>query len=170
MSLQSATVNFTFSDNQTLLGVTFILLVIVHCINTAVSANFYNQNLLLPHPQAVIALIMVIPSDIGSLIDFFSFTAWIFYGMAMVALLVLRRTRPDAYRPYKVFIGVPILVLLISIFLVVAPIIEQPQIEYLYASLFILAGLIFYYPFVYLQKVLPGMGGCLEVLIVAHLH
>jgi len=45
---------------------------------------------------------MVIPANIGELIDFFSFTAWIFYGGAMVALLVLRKTRPDAYRPYKV--------------------------------------------------------------------
>ncbi|KAA0192525.1 hypothetical protein HAZT_HAZT009698, partial [Hyalella azteca] len=51
--------------------------------------------------NAIIALLMIIPSDIASLIDFFSFTAWIFYGGAMVALLVLRRTRPHAYRPYK---------------------------------------------------------------------
>lgn len=52
--------------------------------------------------QAAIALIMVIPSDIGSLIDFFSFTAWIFYGGSMVALLLLRYTMKDVHRPYKV--------------------------------------------------------------------
>lgn len=33
-------------------------------------------------------------------------------------------------------------------YLVIGPIIDKPQIEYLYAVLFILAGLIFYIPFV----------------------
>jgi hypothetical protein len=46
---------------------------------------------------------MVIAGDIGSLIDFFSFTAWIFYGGAMLAVIVQRYTRPDAPRPYKVY-------------------------------------------------------------------
>ena len=45
---------------------------------------------------------MIVAGDIGSLIDFFSFTVWIFYGMAMAALIVMRRTKPDAPRPYKV--------------------------------------------------------------------
>merc|ERR1719423_367282 len=82
--------------------------------------------------NAAIALLMVIPSDIGSLIDFFSFTAWIFYGGAMLALLVLRRTRPKAPRPYKVPIVIPIIVLIVSIYLVVGPIVDSPRIEYLY--------------------------------------
>ncbi len=47
---------------------------------------------------------MIIPGDIGSLIDFFSFTAWIFYGTAMLALIVMRYTKPDAPRPYKVLL------------------------------------------------------------------
>ena len=55
-------------------------------------------------------------------------------------------------------IAIPVLVLLISIYLVVGPIIDSPQIEYLYATLFIVAGLFFYFPFVYLKKSLPGMG------------
>lgn len=52
--------------------------------------------------QAMIALIMIIPGNIGSLIDFFSFTAWIFYGGAMLALIVMRWTQKDTPRPYKV--------------------------------------------------------------------
>lgn len=58
----------------------------------------------------------------------------------------------------QVPIVIPILVLIISVYLVLGPIIDSPQIEYLYASLFIVAGLIFYFPFVYLKKSLPGMG------------
>jgi L-type amino acid transporter 9 len=45
---------------------------------------------------------MVISGSIDSLIDFFSFTAWIFYGGSMLALIVMRFTKPNAPRPYKV--------------------------------------------------------------------
>ena len=45
---------------------------------------------------------MIFGGNIESLIDFFSFTVWIFYGMSMVALLVLRKSKPDIARPYKV--------------------------------------------------------------------
>lgn len=45
---------------------------------------------------------MVLSGSIYSLIDFFSFTAWIFYGGSMIALLVMRYTKPDVRRPYKV--------------------------------------------------------------------
>lgn len=124
--------------------------------------SYVHAKKLTPSPallfNAFIALMMVIPSDIGSLIDFFSFTAWIFYGGAMLALIIMRRTMRDVPRPYKVPIVIPVIVLVISIYLVVGPIIDSPQIEYLYASLFILAGLIFYFPFVFFKKSVPGMG------------
>ena len=45
---------------------------------------------------------MILLGTIESLIDFFSFTVWIFYGMSMVALLVLRKNNPNLARPYKV--------------------------------------------------------------------
>lgn len=93
---------------------------------------------------------MVIPGNIESLIDFFSFTAWLFYGVTMLALVLLRYKLPykERYRPYRVHISIPIIVFFISIYLVVAPIIENPQIEYLYATLYILSGVVVYIPFV----------------------
>ncbi|KDR13693.1 b(0,+)-type amino acid transporter 1 isoform X2 [Zootermopsis nevadensis] len=99
--------------------------------------------------HSLIAVAMVMSGTIDSLIDFFSFTAWIFYGGSMLALIVMRRTKPNAPRPYKVPLIIPVVVLVISIYLIAAPIIENPQIEYLYAALFIVAGLIFYVPFVH---------------------
>lgn len=51
-------------------------------------------------------------------------------------------------RLLQVPIIIPYLVLVISFYLVVGPIIDYPRIEYLYALLFIAAGLIFYVPFV----------------------
>ena len=54
----------------------------------------------------IIALLMIIPGDIGSLIDFFSFTSWFFYGMTVAALLFLRFKDRHAERPYKVNITI----------------------------------------------------------------
>lgn len=48
--------------------------------------------------------------------------------------------------------------MLFSAYLVIAPIILIPQMEYFYVLLFILTGFIFYVPFVYYKKTLPGMG------------
>jgi L-type amino acid transporter 9 len=52
--------------------------------------------------QGLLTLVFIVAGDIASLIDFASFLIWIFYGLAMVALLVMRRTKQDAVRPYKV--------------------------------------------------------------------
>lgn len=108
--------------------------------------------------NAFLSLCMIIPGDIGSLIDFFSFTAWLFYAATFLALIVMRRTKKDKPRPYKVPIIVPYTVLVLSVYLVVAPILQDPQIEYLYASLFVLSGLLIYIPFVHYQIKLNLMG------------
>lgn len=104
-----------------------------------------------------IACVMVLMGDIFALIDFFSFAAWTFYGIAMAALIVMRYTKKDAYRPYKVPLIIPITVLLFSCYLVVAPILQNPRIEFLYASMFILSGLVFYVPFVVYKIRFPYM-------------
>ncbi|XP_044756184.1 b(0,+)-type amino acid transporter 1 isoform X2 [Coccinella septempunctata] len=51
--------------------------------------------------QTLIAGAMVMYGTIDSLIDFFSFTAWIFYGGCMAALILMRYTKPNYPRPYK---------------------------------------------------------------------
>ena len=48
------------------------------------------------------AVVLIIPGNIFSLIDFFSFTAWLFYGATMACVLILRCTRPNDPRPYRV--------------------------------------------------------------------
>lgn len=52
-------------------------------------------------------------------------------------------------RYVKVPIVIPGLMLVVSCYLVLAPIIEEPQIEHLYCTIFIFSGLLFYYPFIY---------------------
>ena len=59
---------------------------------------------------------------------------------------------------FQVPLIVPIFVLLVSIYLVVAPIIQDPRIEFFYAFLFSVSGIVFYVPFVVYKKKLPLMG------------
>ncbi|XP_049451719.1 b(0,+)-type amino acid transporter 1 isoform X4 [Epinephelus fuscoguttatus] len=104
----------------------------------------------------VVSLLVLIPGDFQSIVNFFSFTAWFFYGITLSGLLYLKIKKPELPRPYKVPIILPILVIIVAIFLVLAPIIDDPQIEYLYVTLFILSGAIVYVPFIH-YKLCPGL-------------
>ena len=53
---------------------------------------------------------------------------------------------------------IPVIVLIASVYLVLAPIIDNPRMEFLYAFLFTVGGLIFYFPFVHFKWRLPGIG------------
>ncbi|XP_011873203.1 PREDICTED: b(0,+)-type amino acid transporter 1-like isoform X2 [Vollenhovia emeryi] len=99
--------------------------------------------------QGILSLAMLLVGDITALIEFASFLMWVFYGMAMVSLIIMRRTKPDAPRPYTVPIVIPWVVLAISIFLAVLPIVYEPSIKYLFALVFILCGIVVYHVFVY---------------------
>ncbi|XP_031565820.1 b(0,+)-type amino acid transporter 1-like isoform X1 [Actinia tenebrosa] len=104
--------------------------------------------------NSIIAWIMLIPdsSSFETLINYFSFAAWVFYGSTIAALLWLRYKKPGLERPYKVPLVVPIVVLLASLYLVVAPFYEAP-LESFYCLLFILSGIPFYLAFVYFKCV-----------------
>uniref|UniRef100_A0A8D3CSQ8 b(0,+)-type amino acid transporter 1 n=1 Tax=Scophthalmus maximus TaxID=52904 RepID=A0A8D3CSQ8_SCOMX len=78
----------------------------------------------------VISLVVLIPGDFQSIVNFFSFTAWFFYAITLISAC--------------------------SIFLVLAPIIDSPQIEYLYVTLFIFSGILIYIPFIH-YKLCPGL-------------
>jgi L-type amino acid transporter 9 len=104
--------------------------------------------------QGVIALLFILVGDIEALIEFASFLIWFFYGSAVVALLVMRKTKPDLHRPYRVPTIIPIFILAVAIFLSVMPIIADPSPKYLMAILFILSGVAVYTPFVY-YKIRP---------------
>lgn len=101
----------------------------------------------------IVAILMLIPeaSSFITLVDFFSFAAWLFYGSTFAALLWMRRSRANVERPYKVNIIIPIAMLLASIYLVVAPITTDPW-GSLIALAIIVAGLPFYWLFIYSDK------------------
>ncbi len=58
--------------------------------------------------QAVWTSILCLSGTYGQLLDYIIFAVLVFYILTIVGLFVLRRTRPDAERPYKA-IGYPVL-------------------------------------------------------------
>ncbi|XP_048885979.1 b(0,+)-type amino acid transporter 1 isoform X1 [Brienomyrus brachyistius] len=99
--------------------------------------------------NGILSIIYIIPADINMLINYFSFAQWTFYGLTVLALIIMRFTRKELRRPVKVPILLAAVVFLVSCYLVLAPIIEQPELEYLYCTIFIFSGLIFYFLFVH---------------------
>ncbi|XP_053057166.1 b(0,+)-type amino acid transporter 1-like isoform X7 [Acinonyx jubatus] len=79
------------------------------------------------------------------------FLGWITYGTTIGCLLYLRIKKKNLPRPYKVPTIIPVIMLLASLYLVLAPIIDHPQIEFLYIFLFLLSGIPVYFLFVYFQ-------------------
>jgi len=126
--------------------------------------------------QCILSLTFMLVGDLITLIEFASFLMWVFYGLAMVTLIILRRTKPDAPRPYTVPIVIPWLVLGISIFLTLLPIVYEPSVKYLFVLAFILCGLIVYHIFVY-KKISNALSGeynrvkkCMKISYIGGLY
>jgi APA family basic amino acid/polyamine antiporter len=58
--------------------------------------------------QCVWACVLCLSGQYGNLLDYVIFAVLVFYILTIVGLFVLRRTRPDAERPYRAF-GYPVL-------------------------------------------------------------
>ncbi|XP_019392894.1 PREDICTED: b(0,+)-type amino acid transporter 1-like [Crocodylus porosus] len=117
---------------------------------------------------SAMSLLMIIPGNFSSIVNFFSFIAWIFYGTTIAGLLYLKIKKPELPRAYKVPIFMPIIMLIASVYLVLAPIIDQPQIEFFYVILFILSGVIVYFPLVHFKcypRFLPWVTLHLQLLL-----
>lgn len=45
---------------------------------------------------------MIFASEISKLVDLFGFASWIIHGLAIGCVIILRFTKPDVPRPFKV--------------------------------------------------------------------
>ncbi|UJR38710.1 hypothetical protein I4U23_031375 [Adineta vaga] len=119
--------------------------------------------------QTILSIIYCIPSDIEGLINYFSFVSWLFCGLTFVATLCCKFTKRDIHRYIKVPIPLVILMILISIYLVLAPIISYPNIGFLIASIILLISLIVYYVFVF-RNIKPKFMNNLNIFIETFLN
>lgn len=96
--------------------------------------------------QAVWASALCLSGKYGQLLDFIVFTVLLFYILTIAGIFKLRRTRPDAPRPYKAF-GypvVPLLYIVLAALICVVLLVYKPQ--YTWPGLIIvLIGIPIYY-------------------------
>jgi APA family basic amino acid/polyamine antiporter len=57
--------------------------------------------------QGALSIVLAVSGTYEQLYTYVIFSAWIFYGAAVIAVLVLRKRRPDLERPYRIW-GAPI--------------------------------------------------------------
>jgi APA family basic amino acid/polyamine antiporter len=95
--------------------------------------------------QGVLAGLMALTGTFEELTNLFIFAAWIFYGLAVVALFRLRKTEPDMPRPYRCwgYPWVPGIFVVGALALTVSILIDRPGRSSI-GLLLIAAGLPFY--------------------------
>ena len=78
--------------------------------------------------QAVWSIVLVLTGSYESLIDYALFAMWLSYGAMVGAVLVLRRTRPDAPRPYRMwgYPATPLLFLAVTVWFLGNMLITKP--------------------------------------------
>uniref|UniRef100_A0A8C4RS01 Solute carrier family 7 member 13 n=1 Tax=Erpetoichthys calabaricus TaxID=27687 RepID=A0A8C4RS01_ERPCA len=115
-------------------------------------------NYLTPAPaiifSSILSIIFIIPSNLSLLMIYSGFASWLMVGLTCISLIVLRFREPNLHRPYKVskhFDSVHHVKISASFFLVLSPIIQEPEVEYIYGVLLMLSGFIFYIPFVHFK-------------------
>jgi APA family basic amino acid/polyamine antiporter len=96
--------------------------------------------------QGAWAAVLAASGSFKQLYTYVIFTGWIFYGAAVVAVIVMRRKRPELPRPYRVWAYpiLPIAFALVSLIIVVATLVGSP-IESGIGLALVLAGLPIYY-------------------------
>lgn len=95
--------------------------------------------------QCCLGSLMALTGTFEDLTSLFIFATWIFYGLAVVSMMRLRRTEPEMPRPYRTwgYPVVPVLFVLGAIALTVSLWLARPVRSSIGLGL-ILAGLIFY--------------------------
>ncbi|ESO08465.1 hypothetical protein HELRODRAFT_190743 [Helobdella robusta] len=117
-----------------------------------------------PIPAVVVivllAFIFVFISNISAMIDFLSFTLWIFYALNFLGVILLKFSPKykNVYRPINIPLIFPLFTFLFAVFLVLVPLITTPQLGYFFVLLFIIIGYIVFIPFVFFKIKCPGIG------------
>nr|XP_036882474.1 b(0,+)-type amino acid transporter 1-like [Manis javanica] len=97
-----------------------------------------------------VALALVLPGNFSIIVNFLRQVRLLHAGY-LLALMCTHSDTCTLVHVYKVPTVIPVIVLLASLCLVLAPIIDHPQIEFLYIFLFLLSGLPVYFLFVYFR-------------------
>lgn len=89
--------------------------------------------------QFIITTLLILPTDFVSLLNLYSFLAWIFFGLTGIALIVLRVKLKYRRRGYKVYWSTALVFILVCGWLIVVPVIRKP-LESLVALAWVMLG------------------------------
>jgi APA family basic amino acid/polyamine antiporter len=113
------------------------------------SSEHYRTPMLALVVQGVWAALLAASGSYQQLFTDVVFTAWIFYGLAVAAVLVLRRTQPRLERPFRVpgCPWVPLLFCGAAMGLVLSTVVEQPEGAFIGVGL-VASGIPIYFLFI----------------------
>jgi amino acid transporter len=99
--------------------------------------------------QGAWSVVLICLGNFETLLDYFSFSAWLFYAASAGILMNLRYKQPSLNRPYKVawYPFVPLAFLIAAVCLALSQIVNAPLQSGL-SLLGVLSGVLFYFPFV----------------------
>ena len=97
----------------------------------------------------IISMLMLIPkaSDLSALVNLFCQAGWITYGFSFLGIIILRIRQPNVDRPFKVFIGLPVIMVFVSIAFVIIPFFQNASYSFVLFC-FILFGVPVYFVFI----------------------
>ncbi|RTG91448.1 uncharacterized protein DC041_0004573 [Schistosoma bovis] len=93
--------------------------------------------------NCILSLIMLIVSDLFTLINYVSFVQWLSVAASIFAMLYLRRSQPDIPRPIRLPLIIPITFLIVCSFLLILPIFHRPN-ELFIGMIIVLSGIPIY--------------------------
>ncbi len=97
--------------------------------------------------QLIVAVVMMLLGAFDTITNMLIFVIWTFYCMAFLAVILLRKRKPDLQRPYKVplYPVIPIIALAAGVFVLINTLMTQPLLAMIGIGVTLIGIPIYYY-------------------------